>query len=191
MDIVNLTPDKNFISPDYTKPYHPLQASIDHFSWVNTVMEPFPVETPKMHYQIIDHVASAQQHWEEGTLTVRANAVIHREGAKTTVLTQQTVMRAAMTGEFINIGEVTNIVIFSETKTMAMDILADIYNMWESSETLYETVPLAKKKNGKYKGNTLDHYCFVAANGKHVHIQAKGAGEGMRGTKKDGKICRL
>jgi len=187
MDIINLTPNKNYISPDYTKPYTPKEASIEHFSWVNTVMEPFPVETPKMHYQLIDHIAEAPKKEIEGTVTVRVNAVVHREGAKTTVLTQQTVMKAAMTGSFINIGEVTNIVIFSETKTMAMDILADIYNMWESSEALYETVPLAKKRNGKYKGNTLDHYCFVAANGNHVHIQAKGAGEGMRGTKKDGE----
>ena len=187
MDIVNLTPDKNYISPDFTKPYQPKQASIEHFSWVNTVFEPYPTETPKMHYQIIDHIASAPKKIEEDTLTIRANIVVHREGAKTTVATQQTVMKAAMTGEFINIGEVTNIVIFSETKSMAMDILADIYNMWESSEALYTTVPLAKKRNGKYKGNTLDHYCFVAANGNHVHIQAKGAGEGMRGTKKDGE----
>jgi len=187
MEVINLTPDKNYISPDYNQPYKQQQASINHYSWVNTVFEPFPVETPKMHYQIIDHVANAPQKIEEGTLTVRANAVVHREGAKTTVLSQQTVMKAEMTGEINNIGEVTNIVIFSETKTKAMDILADNYNMWESSENLNENVPLAKKKNGKYKGNTLDHYCFVAANGKHVHIQAKGAGEGMRGTKKDGE----
>ncbi len=56
---------------------------------------------------------------------------------------------------------------------------------------LQETVKLAVNKSGKVIADTEKYICLANENGTRIHIQAKGAGQSMRGTKKEGKRPQL
>jgi len=175
-DIIDLTPGKNFKTPDYSKPYRPTSASIEHFSWCNAMLPPEPSATPKMHYMIIDHVL------QEKNLV---QAMVHREGAKTTVVTKQLALRTAAEGMMKGFGLVHNMAIFSATYKQAVDILKGIRSMWEGSDQLYESMTLARDRSGKIIADKENHICFQLQNGQRVHLQAIGAGDSLRGTTKD------
>ena len=97
----------------------------------------------------------------------------------------------ASTGELPNFGTVSNCIIFSATYDQAVDLLKDIRAEWENSDALQATVFLAKNKNGKIIADTEKYICFENEKGIRMHIQAKGAGQSMRGTKKEGKRPEL
>jgi len=179
-DIVNISGSDNFIRPDYTAPYLPKDTSRTFFSWVNINFPSEEFKTPKMHYMIIDEL------FGEGSGN-NVQAMVHREGAKTTLLTKFMPLFIASTGELPNFGDVTNCIIFSATYEQAVDLLKDVRSSWENSDVLQDTVFLAKNKSGKIIADTEKHLCFCNQAGKRIHIQAKGAGQSMRGTKKDGK----
>lgn len=171
--------DSNYFYPDYSKPYQPMAASLEHFSWVSMFMGEYPVKTPKMHYQIIDLIADPN---------VEETAIeIHREGAKTTVVTEQTIIRALQSGEFIGYGEVTNIIIFSATRSMVVDIFKNIKASRDNSDKLYETMPLGTTRDGKVLADKENELCIRSVMGHNVYVQARSAGESMRGTRREGK----
>ena len=111
--------------------------------------------------------------------------------AKTTVLSKFLPLYIASTGELPNFGAVLNCIIFSATYDQAVDLLKDIRSTWENSDVLQETVFLAKNKSGKIIADTEKYICFENEKGIRFHIQAKGAGQSMRGTKKEGKRPEL
>lgn len=170
--------DSNFFYPDYSKPYAPMPASLEHFSWVSMFMGEYPVATPKMHYQIIDLLSD--ENVEETAIE------IHREGAKTTVVTEQTITRALQSGSFIGYGKVTNIIIFSATRSMVVDIFKNIKASRDNSDKLYETLPLGKTRDGKVLADKENELCIRSAAGHNVYVQARSTGESMRGTRRDG-----
>ena len=181
-EIVNISKNPNYIRPDYTIPYKPKKTSMEFFSWVNVNIPNEEFKTPKMHYMLIDELL------DEST---DVQAMVHREGAKTTVLSKFLPLYIASTGELPNFGKVLNCIIFSATYDQAVDLLKDIRSAWENSDVLQETVFLAKNKSGKVIADTEKYICFENEKGDRIHIQAKGAGQSMRGTKKDGKRPEL
>jgi hypothetical protein len=182
--IVNVSTNPNYIRPDYTVPYMPQETSVRFFSWVNVNIPNEEFDTPKMHYMMIDELIGP----ESGT---DVQAMVHREGAKTTVLSKFLPLYIASTGELPNFGPVLNCIIFSATYDQAVDLLKDIRSAWENSEVMQETIFLAKNKMGKIIADTEKYICFENEKGHRIHIQAKGAGQSMRGTKKDGKRPEL
>lgn len=168
---------ENSIQPDFSQSYRPMEASKEHFSWANTYIEPFPVKTPKMHYQMIDFLADEEQEIQ--------SVEVHREGAKTTVITFQKVLKAMQTGIFSGYGIVHNICIFSETARMAVELLKNIRALREANEDLYATTPLAVNKDGKIKSDTEICIAIECLLGHTVYVQVKGSNESMRGTQKD------
>jgi len=183
-DIVNVSTNPNYIRPDYTVPYMPKKTSLAFFSWVNINIPNEEFKTPKMHYMMIDELIGE----DSGT---DVQAMVHREGAKTTVLSKFLPLYIASTGELPNFGRVVNCIIFSATYDQAVDLLKDIRSTWENSDLLQQTVFLAKNKSGKIIADTEKYICFENEAGLRFHIQAKGAGQSMRGTKKDGKRPEL
>lgn len=216
-ELVNISNSDKFIRPDYNYPYKPKEPSVRFFSWVNMNMSAEGSETPKMHYMIIDELLCGKD---------SVQAMVHREGAKTTVLSKFLPLMVASTGEFygfanvkkqfindaikliddkINPSEnqllkkerliksldsqddsVTNCVIFSATFDQAVDLLLDIRSAWDNSEQLQATLKLAKDSGGKTISDAKSYICFENDKGQRFHLQAKGAGQSMRGTKKDG-----
>lgn len=183
-DIVNVSTNPNYIRPDYTVPYMPKKTSLAFFSWVNVNIQSQEFKTPKMHYMMIDELIGE----DSGT---DVQAMIHREGAKTTVLSKFLPLYVASTGELPNFGGVTNCIIFSATYDQAVDLLKDIRSEWENSDELQQTIFIAKNKSGKVIADTEKYICFENEKGIRFHLQAKGAGQSMRGTKKDGKRPEL
>jgi phage terminase large subunit-like protein len=111
--------------------------------------------------------------------------MVHREGAKSTVMTKFTPLYVASIGGLPNFGRVVNLVIFSATYAQAVDLLKDLYAAWESSDVLQETLFIAKNKKGRVIAEKENHLCFDNEKGQRIHIQALGAGDSMRGTKKN------
>lgn len=176
--ITDFAKDKNYFYPDYSKAYAPMAPSLEHFSWVNMFMGEYPVATPKMHYQIIDLISDED--------TEETGIEIHREGAKTTVVTEQTTIRALQSGKFIGYGEVTNIIIFSATRSMVVDIFKNIKAARDNSDKLYETMPLGRTRDGKVLADKENELCIRCLDGRNVYVQARSAGESMRGTRREG-----
>lgn len=183
-DIVNVSTNPNYIRPDYTVPYMPKETSRKFFSWVNVNIPYEGFDTPKMHYMMID-VLIGEDSGDE------VQAMVHREGAKTTVLSKYLPLYTASTGELPNFGEVLNCIIFSATYDQAVDLLKGIRSAWENSDMMQKTIFLAKNKEGKIIADTEKYICFENEKGIRIHIQAKGAGQSMRGTQKDGKRPQL
>lgn len=166
------------IRPDYRLPYRPLQYSRKFFSWVNTHLPQEQNKTPKMHYQIYDEaVCDSSQNFL---------ALCHRGAAKSTVMTNFTPLYVATTGQMDNFGMVHNLIIFSATIEQAIDQLRAIRDLWDNSEVLQEFLWLAKDKRGKVIADKVDYLALTNSNGHTIHIQAKGSGQSMRGTKKGG-----
>lgn len=176
--IIDFAKKENYFYPNYAKTYEPFPESLEHFSWVNTFIGEYPSKTPKMHYQIVDLLADEDT--EEITIQ------IHREGAKTTLVTEQQCIRALQSGYFIGFGEVTNIIIFAATRSMVVDIFKSIKATRDNSEELYSTMPLARTKDNKVIADRENEICIQAANGKNIYLQARSVGESMRGTRREG-----
>ena len=173
------------IRPSYVIPYRPKEESTKFFSWVNVNLPSEEFDTPKMHYIMIDELL---------TEDINVQAMVHREGAKSTVMSKFLPLYVASTGSLPNFGRVVNLCIFSATYAQAVDLLKDLYAAWESSDVMQETIHLARNKKGRVISEKENHLCFDNENGQRIHIQALGAGDSMRGTKKNdefGKSHRI
>jgi len=173
---------EHFIRPSYTEGYRPRKESIEFFSWINIHIPQEQNSTPRMHYQMIDEMYSKEQN---------VQAMVHRGGAKSTVMTNYTPLYVAVRGNLPNFGEVHNLVIFSATIDQAKEQLRGIRDLWDNSEILQEFLKLAKDKQGRVIADKVDYIAWENQDGHVIHIQAKGAGQSMRGTKKNGKRPQL
>lgn len=172
----------NFVRPDYTIPYLPKEMSIRFFSWVNLNIVKDSHKTPRMHYQMIDELLTEDQN---------VQAMVHRGGAKSTVMTNYLPIYVACHGSLDNFGVVHNLVIFSATIDQAIEQLKGIRDIWDNSDALQEILKLAKDRRGKIIADKVDYICWENQDGHQIHIQAKGAGQSMRGTKKNGHRPQL
>ena len=152
-NIVNVSKDKNYIRPDYSVPYMPKKTSLAFFSWVNINVPYEGFATPKMHFMMIDELIGEDSGDE-------VQAMVHREGAKTTVLSKYLPLYIASTGELPNFGEVLNCIIFSATYDQAVDLLKGIRSAWENSEEMQRTIFLAKNKDNKIIADTEKYIMF-------------------------------
>jgi|GEM_PF-3153014 len=182
MSILNKRKEQNYIRPSYTDGYKPRKESVEFFSWVNLFIPREQNTTPRMHYQMIDEMYSSEQN---------VQAMVHRGGAKSTVMTNYTPLYVAVKGELPNFGKVHNLVIFSATIDQAKEQLKAIRDIWDNSEMLQEELKLAKDRQGKTIADKVDYIAWENKQGHVIHIQAKGAGQSMRGTKKNGKRPQL
>jgi predicted phage terminase large subunit-like protein len=173
----------SFIRPDYNEPYLPKVTSRKFFSWVNLNIPREQNKTPRMHYQMIDELV--------GTDEINVQAMVHRGGAKSTVMTNYLPLYVAVHGELPYFGKVHNLIIFSATIEQAIDQLRGIRDIWDNSDSLGEFLTLAKDKRGKTVADKVDYLCWENKQGHRIHIQAKGAGQSMRGTKKEGHRPQL
>lgn len=171
-----LQSSNNFVRPDYTVGYKPKEMSIQFFSWVNMHINTESHKTPRMHYQMIDELFTEDQN---------VQAMVHRGGAKSTVMTNYTPIYVAVHGGLPNFGKVHNLIIFSATIEQAIDQLKGVRDIWDNSEALQEILSLAKDRRGKVIADKVDYICWENQDGHQIHIQAKGAGQSMRGTKKN------
>ena len=173
----------NYIRPDYNVPYAPGKTSIEFFSWINLHVAKEQHKTPRMHYQMIDELI--------GDESQNAQAMVHRGGAKSTVMTNYVPIKVAVDGSLPNFGKVHNLVIFSATIDQAIEQLKGVRDLWDGSDILQELLTLAKDKRGKIIADKVDYICWKNAAGHVIHLQAKGAGQSMRGTKKNGNRPQL
>ena len=178
----NTLSNGTFIRPDYRIPYLPKDMSARFFSWVNLHITRESNKTPRMHYQMIDELLTEDQN---------VQAMVHRGGAKSTVLTNYLPIYVACHGELPNFGVVHNLIIFSATIEQAIDQLKGIRDIWDNSDALHEILTLTKDRRGKVVADKVDHICWTNQDGHVIHIQAKGAGQSMRGTKKNGHRPQL
>ena len=167
-----------FTRPDYEIPYKPQFMSRKFFSWVNLNITKEQHKTPRMHYQMVDELL--------GDDSQNVQAMVHRGGAKSTVFTNYLPIYVAVNGGLDNFGAVHNLVIFSATIEQAIEQLRGVRDLWENSEVLQEFLTLATDNKGKVIADKVDYVCWENRDGHKIHIQAKGAGQSMRGTKKDG-----
>lgn len=174
----SLNSKQNFVRPDYNIPYKPGITSVMFFSWINIHVAKEQHKTPRMHYQMIDELIGSEEQ--------NVQAMVHRGGAKSTVMTNYVPIYVAVNGSLPNFGIVHNLVIFSATIEQAIEQLKGIRDLWEGSELLQEFLTLAKTKNGKTIADKVDYIAWENRDGHVIHIQAKGAGQSMRGTKKNG-----
>ena len=166
------------IRPDYRIPYKIGDQSRKFFSWVNVNIPRDQNVTPRMHYQLFDELI--------GTPEQNVQALVHRGGAKSTVMTNYLPLYVADTGELPYFGKITNLIVYSATIDQAIDQLRGIRNIWDNSPTLSESLQLARDKRGKVIADKVDYLALENLQGDVIHIQAKGAGQSMRGTMKDG-----
>jgi len=172
------------LRPDYREPYKPLKWSLKFFSWVNAHIKKEQNVTPRMHYQMYDELI--------GVPDINVQALVHRGGAKSTVLTTYLPIYIAVNGTMDNFGPVHNLVIFSATVEQAVDQLKAVRDIWENNEIIQEYLHLAKTKAGKVVADKVDYVAWTNRQGHTIHIQAKGAGQSMRGTRKNGtrpQVC--
>ena len=172
-----LNKTQQYIRPDYTKPYMPQATSVKIFSWINLHVDKEQHKTPRMHYQMVDELI--------GDDAQNVQAMVHRGGAKSTVFTNYIPIYVAVTGKLPFFGDVSNLVIFSATIDQAIEQLKGIRDLWDGSEVLQEFLTLAKDRRGKTIADKVDYICWENKDGHVIHIQAKGAGQSMRGTKKN------
>ena len=90
-------------------------------------------------------------------------------------------------------GAVHNLVIFSATIDQAKEQLKSIKDMWDANESLHNVLKLATNRDGSVIANKVDYIAFENSDGHVTHIQAKGAGQSMRGTSKgaENRYCSL
>ena len=172
-----LSRNDNFIKPDYRVPYMPQQTSVEFFSWVNVHIDKEQHKTPRMHYQMVDELI--------GDDSQNVQAMVHRGGAKSTVFTNYVPIYVAVLGKLPFFGKVTNLVIFSATIDQAIEQLKGIRDLWDASDVLQEFLTLAKDRRGKVIADKVDYIAWENREGNVIHLQAKGAGQSMRGTKKN------
>jgi predicted phage terminase large subunit-like protein len=170
---------KNCKRPSYRDAYKIGDASRRFFSWVNMNIQLGGNKTPRMHYQIVDELVGCDDQFVE--------AIVHRGGAKSTVMSNFLPLYIADTGNLPHFGRVVNMIIFSDTVDQAIDQLRDIRDYWDNSDSLQERLTLARDKRGKIIADKVDYLALSNEEGHIIHIQAKGAGQSMRGTKKSGQ----
>ena len=170
--------NKRLIRPDYRIPYKPLIWSRKFFSWTHVHIPAEQNITPRMHYQMYDELIGDEEQ--------NVQAMVHRGGAKSTVFTNHLPIYVAVNGRLDNFGIVHNLVIFSATIDQAIEQLRGIRDIWDNSEVLQEFLTLARNKQGKIVADKVDYIAWQNKQGHVIHIQAKGAGQSMRGTKKNG-----
>lgn len=167
--------------PDYSKPYRPKKESLDFFSWCNLNLVAEDNITPRIHYEFVDMALSKEN---------RVQVIVHRGGAKTTVLNTKLSLYVASLGYCPNMlnknGEqqsIKNLMIFSGSEDQAIGLLEEIVFMWENSEVLQQTLTLEKatKKNARFRNEK----------GDIIYMQVKGSGQSLRGTKRAGKRPQL
>ena len=170
--------EERLIRPDYRLPYKPQIDSMKFFSWTHVHIPSEQNKTPKMHYQMYDELIGNDEQ--------NVQALVHRGGAKSTVLTNHLPIYVAVNGSLDNFGIVHNLVIFSATIDQAIEQLRAIRDIWDNSEILQEFLKLARNTQGKIVADKVDYLAWENRQGHVIHIQAKGAGQQMRGTKKNG-----
>ena len=167
--------------PDYTKPYRPKKESIDFMSWCNLNLIEEDNKTPRIHYEFLDLALSSED---------KVQVIVHRGGAKTTVLNTKLTLYVASLGympNFLNkngeLQKIQNLMIFSASEDQAIGLLEEIVFMWENSEVLQQTLTLEKatKKNARFRNEQ----------GDVMYVQVKGSGQSLRGTKRAGKRPQL
>ena len=167
--------------PDYTKPYKPKKESINFMSWCNLNLVEEDNKTPRIHYEMLDMTLADED---------RVQVIVHRGGAKTTVLNTKLTLYVASLGYMPNFfnkdGEeqqIKNLMIFSASEEQAIGLLEEIVFLWENSEVLQQTLTLEKatKKNARFRNEQ----------GHIIYIQVKGSGQSLRGTKRAGKRPQL
>jgi len=132
--IVNIS-KKNYIQPDYTKPYRPQEYSLNYFSWANIVLQKETHESPKTHYMLMDFFLGSKED---------VQALCHRNFAKSTLVTKNAPLYVASTGGLPSFGLVENAIIFSATYKQAVEMLTSIKSKWENSPQLQKVLKLAK-----------------------------------------------
>ncbi|NOQ31124.1 MAG: hypothetical protein GQ570_08390 [Helicobacteraceae bacterium] len=167
--------------PDYTVPYRPSVESKNFLSWCNINLLAEDNKTPRIHYEMLDLTLSDED---------RVQIIVHRGGAKTTVLNTKLTLYVASLGYMPNFynkdgveQNIQNLMIFSASEDQAIGLLEEIVFMWENSEVLQETLTLEKatKKNARFRNEK----------GDVIYIQVKGSGQSLRGTKRAGKRPQL
>ena len=167
-----LDKEKNITRYDYACPYKPTQRSIEFFNFVNLIFGEQPNKTPKMHYMFVDHITSKWQ---------LEQVLAHRGAAKSEIVSKFLPLFVAYKGGLPGFGKVENMIIFSDTISQAQEHLANLRMEYENSERLQQVLTLVETKTIKPK---VDELVFENIEGNRIFIQAKGAGESMRGTKK-------
>jgi len=167
--------EQNITRYDYAVGYKPSKWSLEFFSWVNMIFGKQDNQTPKTHFMLIDHVTSKHQ---------LEQVLAHRGLGKSELVSNFLPLYIAYKGSYPNFGVVNNFVLFSDTISQAQEHLANMRLNYENSEELQKVLTLVETKTIKPK---VDVLVFDNMNGNRIFIQAKGAGESMRGTKK-GKI---
>ena len=156
----------------YDEPYKIGNQAKAFFSWLNVLIPKQQNETPKTHYALIDHVMTRHQ---------RQQVVCHRGMAKSTLVGEYLPLYIASLGHYPNFGRVENLVIFSATIDQAQEHLANILDFYEKSPKLQTFLKLHTKGKKKPK---VDEIWFTNMKGEEIVMQAIGAGQSMRGTKK-------
>ena len=126
------------IRPDYRLPYKPKVYSLKFFSWTHVHVPSEQNKTPKMHYQMYDELIGDDEQ--------NVQALVHRGGAKSTVLTNHLPIYVAVNGKLDLFGVVDNLVIFSATIDQAIEQLRAIRDIWDNSDILQEFLHLARDK---------------------------------------------
>lgn len=164
--------EKNIYTMPYDEPYEIGNESKAFFSWLNILIPSQSNSTPKVHYKLIDHMMTRHK---------RQLAVCHRGMAKSTLVGEYLPLYIASLGSYPNFGKVDNLVIFSATIDQAQEHLANILDFYEKSPKLQTFLKLHTKGKKKPK---VDEIWFTNVNGDEIVMQAIGAGQAMRGTKK-------
>ncbi len=164
--------EKNITRFDYALPYKPEAGSLEFFSFVNVVFGEQPNITPKVHFMFIDHIM---------TRHTLQQVLAHRGLGKSELVSNFLPLYIAYKGGFPGFGRVESLVLFSDTISQAQEHLLNMRLNYENSETLQSMLDLVETRTVKPK---VDQLVFDNADGKRIFVQAKGAGESMRGTKK-------
>lgn len=127
-------------------------------------------KTPVMHFMMLDDLIHKRNNL----------FVVHRGGAKTTVIHEYTFLYMAVFGTFFEEGEVSVAIYVSDTMENGVKNMREQLEFrWRESEFLQQYVPEAKF--------TDDRWEFTNINGKKLFIKGFAAMTGVRGFKKYGQ----
>lgn len=168
---------------DYTNDYQPKKESIQFFNWMNMMFpDSFDSMTPTVHFKMMDNALTKHRH---------SISVCARDLAKSTLHTQLLPLYVAMMGNLPNFGQVNNILIISATYDQAVAQLKSLRAFFDNSEVLQEYLHYATTPTGKPVGQVQDCLVFDNLEGNRVYIQARGAGQQIRGTNKENQRPQL
>lgn len=168
---------------NYTDDYNPSKESIQFFNWMNMMFpDSFDSLTPTVHFKMMDNALTKHRH----SLSVCA-----RDLAKSTLHTQLLPLYVGMLGTLPNFGKVNNILIISATYDQAVAQLKSLRAFFDNSPMLQEYLSYATTPTGKPVGQVQDCLVFDNLEGNRVYIQARGAGQQIRGTNKENQRPQL